>query len=196
MQGEERRHARLWREAIFIMPQFQTALASLNWTTPSWDLFIVLFFVVGALIYGLSLGRDRVIVILVAVYIGLAVVSNTPLLNALNSSLRVNDNVTLRIALFLGLFILLFFLLSRSALLKTIGGASAPGSWWQTIIFSILQVGLLISITLNFLPKEMTQGLSETTRKIFMSDQGRSAWMILPIVMMILTPRSRSTEKK
>ncbi len=180
---------------LLSMSSLASAVASLNWATPSWDLFIVLFFVVGALVYGLSLGRDRVIVILVAVYMGLAVVSNTPLLTNLNLSLRINDNVALRITLFLGLFILLFFLLSRSALLKTFGGASAPGSWWQTILFSILQVGLLISITLNFLPKEMTKGLSEITRQVFMSDHSRSAWMILPIVMMILTPRHRSSEK-
>lgn len=171
------------------------ALSRLNWSTPSWDLFILLFFVVGALVYGLSLGRDRVIVILVAVYMGLAVVSNTPILTNLNFSFRVNDDVALRITLFLGLFILLFFLLSRSALLKTIGGTTSHGSWWQTILFSILQVGLLISITLNFLPKEMTNGLSEATKQIFMSDYGRSAWMILPIATMLLTPRHRSPEK-
>jgi hypothetical protein len=169
---------------------------SLNWSNPTWDLFILLFFVIGALLYGLSLGRDRVIVILVSVYMALAVVSNTPLLTSLNLSLNVNDNYVLKITFFLGIFVVLFFLLSRSALLKTIGGSNAPGSWWQTIVFSILQVGLLISITLSFLPKEMTQGLSETTRNVFMSDQGKSAWMILPILIMALAPRHKKPENQ
>ena len=164
----------------------------MNWAAPTWDIFILLFFVIGALLYGLSLGRDRVIVILVSVYMGLAVVNNTPALNNLNLSLHVNDNYVLKISFFLGLFVILFFLLSRSALLKTIGGSGAPGSWWQTIVFSILQVGLLISITLNFLPANMTQGLSEGTRQIFMSDNGRSAWMILPIVFMIIAPKQKT----
>lgn len=174
------------------MPGIVSYFASLNWAAPTWDIFILLFFVIGALLYGLSLGRDRVIVILVAVYMGLAVVNNTPALNSLNLSLHVNDNYVLKITFFLGLFVAIFFLLSRSALLKTIGGSNAPGSWWQTIIFSILQVGLLISITLNFLPSSMTSGLSEGTRQIFMSDNGRSAWMILPIIFMIIAPKGNS----
>lgn len=169
---------------------FQT----LNWSAPTWDLFILLFFIVGSLLYGLSLGRDRVIVILVSVYMGLAVVSNTPILNSLNLTLNVNDNSVLKITFFLGIFVVLFFLLSRSALLRTIGGSGAPGSWWQTILFSILQVGLLISITLNFLPREVTQGLSEGTRNIFMSDNGRSAWMILPIVLMAIAPKQKKPD--
>jgi hypothetical protein len=92
---------------------------------------------------------------------------------------------------FLGVFIVLFFLLSRSGLLRTIGRSGAPGSWWQTIVFSILQVGLLISVTLNFLPKEMTQGLTDVTKTIFMSDRGRTAWLILPIIIMAIAPKQK-----
>lgn len=170
------------------MGSFVSFITSLNWANPTWDVFILLFFVVGALLYGLSLGRDRVIVILVGIYMALAVVTNAPILTTLNVAFNLNDNYVLKISFFLGIFVVVFFLLSRSALLKTIGGSGRPGSWWQTIIFSILQVGLLISVTLNFLPREMTQGLTEVTRNIFMSDQGRSAWMILPIVFMIVAP--------
>lgn len=169
-------------------------LTSLNWQNPTWDVFILLFFVVGALLYGLSLGRDRVIVILVGIYMALAVVTNAPALSTLNVALNLNENYVLRISLFLGIFVVVFFLLSRSALLKTIGRSGAPGSWWQTIVFSVLQVGLLISVTLNFLTREMTQGLTEVTRNIFMSDQGRSAWLILPILFMIVAPSQKQDQ--
>lgn len=174
-----------------IIQYFQT----LSWSAPTWDLFILLFFIIGALLYGLSLGRDRVIVIMVSVYMALAVVSNTPILSGINLSFNVNDNSVVKITVFLGLFVVLFFLLSRSALLKTLGASSAPGSWWQTILFSVLQVGLLISITLSFLPREITQGLSEGTKLVFMSDNGRSAWMILPIVLMAIAPKGKKAEE-
>ena len=133
-------------------------LTSLNWQNPTWDVFILLFFVVGALLYGLSLGRDRVIVILVGIYMALAVVTNAPALSTLNVALNLNENYVLRISLFLGIFVVVFFLLSRSALLKTIGRSGAPGSWWQTIVFSVLQGGLRLSVTLNYWPREMTPG--------------------------------------
>jgi hypothetical protein len=173
------------------MQYFQT----LSWSAPTWDLFILLFFLIGALLYGLSLGRDRVIIILVSVYMALAVVSNTPVLSKINLlTLNLNDNSVLKITVFLGLFVALFFLLSRSALLRTIGSSTAPGSWWQTILFSILQVGLLISITLSFLPKDITQGLSDGTKQVFMSDYGRSAWMTMPIFLMVIAPKPKKSE--
>lgn len=167
-------------------------LAGINFSTPNWDTFILLLFVVGALLYGMSLGRDRVIVILVSVYMALAVVANAPVLRDLNLlQLSVNDNFVLKIGFFLGAFVALFFLLSRSALLHTIGNSSAPGSWWQTIVFSILQVGLLISITLSFLPQEITGTLTEFTRQVFLSYWGKSAWLILPVLFMAIAPRPK-----
>lgn len=173
------------------MGSIVSLITSMNWSNPTWDIFILLFFIVGALLYGLSLGRDRVIVILVAIYMALAVVTNAPALSSLNMSLHLNNNYVLRVSVFLGIFVVVFFLLSRSALLKTLGGSDGSGSWWQTIVFSMLQVGLLISVTLSFLPHEVTQGLTQITKTIFMSDQGRSAWLILPIMFMVVAPKPK-----
>src|SRR3990167_2520438 len=171
----------------------QGFLAGINWATPNWDTFILLLFIIGALLYGLSLGRDRVIVILFSVYMALAVVANAPVLRDLNLlQLSLNDNYVLKIGFFLGMFVALFFLLSRSALLHTIGSAGAPGSWWQTIVFSVLQVGLLISITLTFIPQDVTNTLTPFTRDVFLSYWGRSAWLILPVVFMAIAPRPKS----
>lgn len=171
------------------MDQIMSFVSSINWTTPSWDLFILLFFIVGALLYGFSLGRDRIIVILVSIYMALAVVGNAPILRQLNLAFHLNDTTVLRISFFFGVFVILFFLLSRSALLKTIGENSVAGAWWQVILFSILQVGLLISITLTLLPAEVLNNFSYTTQRIFTSDWGRSAWLILPIIVMALGPK-------
>lgn len=177
------------------MDQLTNFVASINWAAPSWDLFIFLFFIVGSLLYGFSLGRDRIVVILVSVYMALAVVGNAPVIRQLDLAFHLNDNTMLKITFFLGVFVVLFFLLSRGALLKTIGDNNAGGSWWQVILFSILQVGLLISIAMSFLPPTMTLNFSQTTRDIFLSDWGRSAWLILPIVVMALGPKgSKSIE--
>jgi hypothetical protein len=166
-------------------------LANINWAAPSWDVFVYLFFVIGAFLYGFSLGRDRIIVILVSIYMALAVVGNAPIINQVNLAFHISENIILQISLFLGLFVLLFFLLSRSALVKTIGENSAPGKWWQVIVFSFLQVGLLISIALSFLPADAVSVFSEQTRQIFIGDYGKSAWLIAPIVFMALGPKAK-----
>ncbi|MBI4458026.1 hypothetical protein HY633_03630 [Candidatus Uhrbacteria bacterium] len=160
-------------------------LARVNWASPTWDLFIVLFFIVTVFLYGMSLGRDRIIVILVSVYMALAVVSNAPFLGRLQADININQYFAFKVTTFLGIFILLFFLLSRSALLRTFGNLAA-GSWWQVMVFSAFHVGLLVSITLSFLPPDAIGHLAPLTKQVFASETGKFAWVVLPIVGMVM----------
>src|SRR5690606_3935588 len=92
----------------------EDAFKKVDLNNPSWDLFLVGFFVVGALLYGVSLGKDRIISIMVSIYMALAVVAALPdfVLN-----IKVNENYTLQITAFIAIFVVLFFLLSRQAVL-------------------------------------------------------------------------------
>lgn len=166
------------------------AIQNVNWLNPSWDLFIVLFFIVASLIYGISLGRDRIIVILVSIYMALAIVNYIPFINAFTASISVNDAFALRVSVFLGVFIILFFFLSHSALLRTLGHAAAQGPLWQVMIFSFLHVGLLISVTLSFFPANLSNVLSPVTQSFFTSDLARSIWVSLPVLAMVVMGRN------
>jgi len=167
-------------------------LSAINWLQPSWDMFIVLFFIVASLIYGVSLGRDRVIVLLVAIYMSLAVVKYVPFITDFNASVSLNDAFALKISIFLGLFILVFFFLSQSALLKTIGANAEQGTMWQAVLFSIFHAGLLISVTLSFFPQETGGYLSPLINQLFVSDAARATWVILPVAAMAILGRGKS----
>lgn len=157
----------------------------INWFAPSWDLFIVLFFAVSALGYGFSLGRDRLIVMLVSVYMALAVVSYAPFIKSLNTEINIATSLfAFKISTFLSVFLIIFFFLSRSAILRSLG-TGAPGAWWQVLLFSVLHAGLLVSIVISFLSPEMQGALSEPTRQIFGSEFGRFLWITLPIFAMV-----------
>ncbi len=161
-------------------------IANIDWSKPSWDLFIVLFFLVAAFLYGLSLGRDRIIVILVSIYMSLAIINTAPFIGLKVTEISVSSLFAVRITAFLGLFIILFFLLSRSALLKTIASSDTQGSWWQVIIFSFLHVGLLISIILSYLPSASINTLAPLTQTIFTTETSRFIWIILPVLAMVM----------
>lgn len=164
--------------------------SNVNWLEPSWDMFIVLFFVIASLLYGISLGRDRIIVILVSIYMALAIVNYIPFITAFTARISVNDAFALRVSVFLGIFILLFFFLSHSALLRTLGHAAAQGPLWQVMIFSFLHVGLLISVTLSFFPRDLATVLSPLTQGFFTSDIARAAWVSLPVLAMVMLGRN------
>jgi len=168
--------------------------AGINWAQPSWDLFIILFFVIAAFLYGLSLGRDRIIVIMVSIYMGLAIVNTAPFLT--NTTITLPTPGAVKITVFLGVFLALFFFLSRSALLRTIAGSDDKGKWWQVLVYSVLHVGLLVSVTLNYLNPEAIAKLAPLTRNIFASTNARFAWIIAPIVAMILFGGGAADKKK
>lgn len=174
--------------------------SNINWAEPTWDLFIILFFIVAAFLYGLSLGRDRIIVILVSIYMALAVVEHAPFISDPGFQEGVNNAVSqlfvFRISAFLVVFVFLFFMLSRSALVKTIVSTDSHGRWWQVLLFSILHVGLIVSITLSFLPEEAAQNLAPFTQNLFASTNAKFVWIILPIAAMILIKGGASDTKK
>lgn len=162
-------------------------LSQINFSSPTWDLFIILFFLVFSLLYGLSLGRDRILVIIVSIYMALAVVNSAPFLKAIEGTtihVAVGPYFAFRVTLFLSVFLVIFFLLSRSALVGTFGGQE-QGSVIQVMLFSILHVGLLTSVTLSFLPAEIAARFAPLTRTIFLSEIGRFVWIILPILAMV-----------
>lgn len=169
-------------------------LANINWATPSWDLFIILFFVVAAFLYGLSLGRDRVIVILVSLYMALAIVNTAPYLNSFTAEISYNNASIFNVTVFVGIFLILFFLLSRGALVRTIGGSASSGTWWQSMIFSFFHVGLILSILMSYLPQDMISHVSEGMRNLFISDPAKFFWLVAPIVMMVLLRKRKDDD--
>jgi len=177
------------------MNDAQNFVATIDWAKPTWDLFIILFFIVAGFLYGLSLGRDRIVVILVSIYMALAVSTTAPYIGSLNAQFGIQNVFVFQISTFVFTFIILFLLLSRSALIRTIAVSDQSGSWWQVLIFSVLHVGLLVSITLSFLPDGAANVLSPLTRQIFASDLARFLWIISPILIMVLVKTDSKNKK-
>lgn len=154
-----------------------------NFQNPTWDTFLFIFFLIAAFLYGMSLGRDRIIVILLSIYMSLAVVEALPdfVLN-----ITINQNFAFQVTAFISLFVVLFFLFSRSAILNTLGEGRSRGGFIEVIIFSFLHVGLLISIAMGFMPPEFLAKFSPTTITIFTQEWARFLWIAAPIAAMII----------
>ncbi|OGH61740.1 MAG: hypothetical protein A2848_03450 [Candidatus Magasanikbacteria bacterium RIFCSPHIGHO2_01_FULL_50_8] len=175
--------------------QFSEFTQRVSWSNPTWDLFIVVFLLVGTLIYGFSMGRDRIIMIMVAVYMALVAVTNLPYVPQFGASVSLSNGFILKIGTFLGLFAILFFMLTRSALNHAIGGNGALGKWWHVLILSFLQVGMLISVVMSFLPAVWLEGLAALTRTVFVSAWGKFGWSLLPIFGLLVIGMSNERDR-
>lgn len=162
-------------------------ISGVNFQKPTWDLVIIVFFLIAAFVYGLSLGRERIIIVLISIYMAFAVISAAPWFKSFAwESLGDNRAFIFPAAIFFASFIFIFYCLSRSPLLSALGQSQAPGEWWQVILFSILHVGLLTGITLSFLPPVAYGELAPLTKQLFTGSQTLFYWIMAPILALLL----------
>ena len=55
------------------------------------------------------------------------------------------------------------------------------GAWWQTLIFSFLQMGLIIAVAMSFMPTKTIDNFSAFTQSIFTNEWALFAWLIAPL---------------
>lgn len=134
---------------------------------------IVLIFLAVAFIYGLAMGRSRLTTIILGVYFSFIIVGAIPWKELSFLGTGAAPDSTVLIFIFLALILGFYFLIPHSALrtmLKIQGRRSS--SWWQTLILSVLQIGLILEIVVGFLPTKVTADLSPATQT-FSSATGR-----------------------
>jgi predicted neutral ceramidase superfamily lipid hydrolase len=156
--------------------------STFNPSNPTWDLFIILFFVVAAFLYGLTLGRARVVVQIVSSYMTMAVLSAAPFLTSVETKTPFNHTVFYLVA-FLVIFVALFLLLSKSAFHQHL--SEGRGGWLDVLILSIVQIGLVTTIVLGSMSENAVGHLSSITRRVFTGQPATFVWIILPIAALI-----------
>lgn len=153
----------------------------------TWDAALLLVLVIGAFFYGLRVGRDRAVTVLFATYVALAVVTNAPVLGILASAVGITRDPTLQLAWFIGFFLLTLFVIWKSDIVRNL--SRDRGSWWESGVFSLLQIGLTVSIVLSLLPLTVTDGVQGVLRPLFIGNAARSFWLIAPLPCLLLLGR-------
>jgi len=157
-------------------------VSSVDLTTPSWDVFVLLFFLIGVFLYGIALGRNRLIIVLISLYFSYAIFTLSEMIRNTGLLLfRHSDFAPL--LTFLALLILTFLVIGQSHAARALSHEST-GAFWQTIVFSVLQVGLTTSLALSLLPPLMQLRFSMFLRQVFIDPWGVMLWAVLPIVFL------------
>lgn len=165
-----------------------------------WDIFIILVFLIAVLIYGLFLGRNRMVVLLLSSYFSFAITQVIPwqgLVSLEWLGIGAEPSASLKILIFLGIILLFYFLIPRSVLSSTLRiKKRGDASWAQLFVLSIAQVGLLAMIIISFLPSDIVANLGSPIKKILIGPEARFVWVTVPILIMALMRRKRHSEGK
>lgn len=157
-----------------------------NFSQPSWDIFLAIFFIGAIFLYGFTAGKSRLIIGIISLYISLVLEKIIPYawiegsLNKIGASFL--PFYVFKIIIFVLVFSFVVFVFSKRSFYR-IGDRQ---KWWQVIVFSFLQFGFFMSIVLVFLPVEILNNFLPLSYYFFASDLARIVWTITPAMAIIL----------
>lgn len=141
------------------------------------------------MIYAFSSGRGRILSILVSTYMSQLLVREMPFLGQVaGDRLHVATGTLQQLAAFVVLFVVLFFFLGRYAFKSSVDGKHFSGILF-VLVFSFLQVGLLINIVLHYLPDYVQNAFSPMITFLFLHPYSNFIWLLLPVVFLIALGR-------
>jgi len=181
------------------MSSIQNFLASISvGAATGWDIFILLIFLIAVFVYAYSLGRNRLVLLLICTYFSLSILRAVPWEGISSWSwLGIEDgpSSSTEILIFLTLILAFYFLIPRSILTSTFRiRKRGEASWPQLFILGIVQMGLLVMIILSFLPAETVAGLGPILKKLFIGGEAYFFWILLSIFTVVLMRRKKSPE--
>ena len=166
-------------------------LNNFSWSG-SWDWLIILFFLIVAFIYALSMGKNRLVVVILGTYLSLILTKGLPWSELSFAGIKETPSSTVQIFIFLAIILGFYFLIPHSALSSALRlRGRGRSSWWQALILSVLQVGLILSIVINFLSGKILAGLSPLAKTIFIGQLAQFLWLLLPIFAIMFLRRRR-----
>ncbi|MDD3007031.1 MAG: hypothetical protein PHX30_05660 [Candidatus Pacebacteria bacterium] len=163
---------------------FDKIVSSISLTNPSWDLLVLLTFVVGIYFYLFRYGKDRAFLVLLCSYVSLALIEKLSLIKSA-TGLHLEENFTNKTALFLVGILVLSWIFSHSDF-TFIHRHSTKKAWFQTLVVSFLQIGFIISIIISFLPAVDARNLSIFLKTVFVDNVAQLFWMISPFFAILL----------
>ncbi|HEX3099606.1 MAG TPA: hypothetical protein VHQ41_01390 [Patescibacteria group bacterium] len=172
------------------MGQIQLLIHTFNWHSPSWDLFILAFWLVASVLFAFAAGRGRMLLILVCTYMAQLLVIKAPFLSHLAAD-KFNiagSSSMAQLAAFAVLFLVFFVFLGRYAFRSTADGRQILALPF-TLIFTVLQVGLLINIVLSYLPDQIKNSFTPLIQFLFLHPNAGFIWLLAPIIFLILVGR-------
>jgi hypothetical protein len=171
------------------MGQLQYLIHTFNWHSPSWDLFILSFWLVASVLFAFAAGRGRMLLILISTYMSQLLVMKAPFLShVVSDKLHVGGDTLPQLAAFVILFLVFFVFLGRYAFRSTADGRQILALPF-TLIFTVLQVGLLVNIVLTYLPDPVKNSFTPLIQFLFLHPNAGFIWLVAPVLFLIIIGR-------
>ncbi len=140
------------------------------------DISLLLVITVFSFIFGMFIGRYKLVTILINMYVAFAVTTVVPA--------QFFTEYLYKLVFFLALVVVLT-LIDKKLFEVYISGAGS-GFLWRVFVMSFMEVILLLSIVLVIVPKKIALGfISPTAMEYLTSENARFFWMVIPLAFLV-----------
>ena len=140
------------------------------------DISLLLIVAVFSIVFGMFIGRYKLITILINIYVSFAITQVVP-------DKYFSDYLYELTFFLLGIVILT---ISSRQLFEIYISGSGSGFLWRVFAMSFLEIIFLLSIVLSIVPKKMAlEFVSPTAFEYMTGDNARLIWMIVPLIFMV-----------
>ena len=169
---------------------FSEIVEKLNFEPATLFVGLALVFMI---MYGLSLGRTKALISLLGIYVALAFDAAFPYLEQAHSILAFKTDIyTTRLALFLAVYLVVFAILNNSFAKGRL--TLKESSIISVAVISLAQIGLLVAVITNIIPKEIMEKMPEYLSSYFSTKQALFYWIVVPIIVLIFIRSKKSTK--
>lgn len=147
----------------------------------SW--IVAIFFIVVIFLIGLSLGKTRMLLALLSVYIAAFLEPHFIYFQNLRQSFKGQPEYLLHLAIFMFFYLLAFFVMNRS-LLKTRLTLS-ESSFVAVVLMSVIEIGFLLSRVIIYLPAKSIP-VSSGIIEFFGTKNAQFWWALAPLAVLLL----------
>jgi len=144
------------------------------------DVSLVLIILLASFLFGMLVGRHRIMAVLTSTYVSFALISVTPI--------SIWPNYSYKFFAFLG--ILAVLTLANRRFLDVYFSGTGSGFLGKIFFISFLEIILILSIGLSFLPvKEALGYVSSSAYSYLVLGWAKIVWMVAPLVFMFFFGR-------
>ena len=152
-----------------------------NLSFATWDTLAIIIIVAVVFVYAYTLGKDYVASMIFGLYIAAGLVTFSPHLAYFYIDIGIAPHFLKLILLVIALVVVMFIISTNGYFEPYI----VPSSW-EVPVFCLLFSGLLITIAVSYFPVELINELAPSTRMLFVNEISATAWVLAPILGMLI----------
>ena len=157
----------------------------------SWEVMVAGFFIFAIFFYGLSIGKGRLLLFLVSIYIAKLLVDSFVYIDLLGDIFK-GRLFSAYLGLFIVSYILVFIILDRSVLKIRLSTKEFPVG--KLLILSIMIVILLANVVFTYLPSDVALGVGEGMASFIIGDTAFFWWFLASLFSILLLKRKKKRD--